>query len=366
MKSDAALAGLISNKIVALDDNDYPRNTNGEFYSFIHSDLNNAIAVFTANPQPLNMINANLNFAKGLKARAFAYKGDYTNAEIWADDVIANSGVSLANKTQYNSVFLTDSNPASVEVLFKFERTTLQNNQGTNLHNAWASVRPDITGSPFYEVGRALHNKLNPNNLPATSLTGTGRDIRANTIIAPSSIIDPAYMTSSNYRSSDVIVINKHGGSATNAPSWAVTTTNGNNNDFKIMRISEMYLIKAEARTAAADLGGAAAAVKSILDARTGVSQVVSFTNATVAWKAILDQRRLEFAFEGFRFLDLKRLGVLANSGIDRDPADYSSTTTNYPGANPVNLPLTSHKWALPIPFVELNVNSAIQQNPNY
>jgi hypothetical protein len=39
---------------------------------------------------------------------------------------------------------------------------------------------------------------------------------------------------------------------------------------------------------------------------------------------------------------------------IDRD-ADYSSTSANYPAGNPSNLPLTSTKFVLPIPQVELN-----------
>jgi hypothetical protein len=43
----------------------------------------------------------------------------------------------------------------------------------------------------------------------------------------------------------------------------------------------------------------------------------------------------------------------LAGASIDRDAADYSSTSANYPAGNPSNLPLTSTKFALPIPQVE-------------
>jgi hypothetical protein len=56
----------------------------------------------------------------------------------------------------------------------------------------------------------------------------------------------------------------------------------------------------------------------------------------------------------------------LAGASIDRDAADYSSTSANYPAGNPSNLPLTSTKFALPIPQVELNANPGIQQNPGY
>ncbi|UOU99024.1 RagB/SusD family nutrient uptake outer membrane protein [Chryseobacterium daecheongense] len=59
-------------------------------------------------------------------------------------------------------------------------------------------------------------------------------------------------------------------------------------------------------------------------------------------------------------------MGTLANAGIDRHPVDYSSSTSNFPGGDPANFPLNSHKWALPIPADETNVNTAIQQNPGY
>ncbi len=357
LTSDSALAGIIDDRVFKADDNDYPRNTNGEFYSFIHSDLDKAISIFntnTATPFADPSVMANINFARGLKARAYAYKKDYTNAEIWANTVISTSGKTLATPAQYRSMFFSDSDTS--EVIFKFKRTPQQNAQASNLHNAWCSVRPTYSGSPFYEISRALFNKLNT------------ADVRYNVINSPSSVIDLNYATSSNYRQSDVLVINKHGGyQSVGGTTAATTSTNGFNNDIKIMRLSEMYFIKAEARVAANDLVGAATAVKSILDARYGTAQTAPvYATAQGAWKGILDQRRIEFAFEGYRFIDLKRLGTAANSGIDRDPADYSSSSSNFPGGNPSNLPLTSYKFALPIPRSETIVNTAIQQNQGY
>lgn len=368
MKNDSALAGIIADRIFAAEENDFPRNTNGEFYTFIHKDLTDAIALFNSAGLAVDSNYANINFAKGLKARAFAYKGDYVNAEIWANDVINSSAIPLATKTQYRTLFFSETPAQGVEILFKFNRTPQQNSQATNLHNAWASVRPSAAGSPFYEVSRALHNKLNPGNLAATTLATAIPDVRANVIISPTSTIDPGYATSPNVRDSDRIIINKHGGTlSATTNTWASTATNANNNSFKIMRISEMYMIKAEARANAGDLAGAAAAIKVVRDARFGAPQTVATpASATAAWKMILDERRIEFAYEGFRFLDIKRLGKLANSGIDRDPADYASSTLNYPGGNPANMPLDSYKWALPIPDLETNVNTMIQQNPGY
>lgn len=356
LKNDNALAAVLADKVITAADPGQPRATNGQFYTSIHNDLNDALTIFNSlTTSPYSGVTTSYysskNLAKALKARAYAYKGDYTNAETWADDVINNSGISLATFSNYKNVFHTDNEPANTEVIFRLRRTPAQNSQATNLHNGWNSVNNTVTGSSFFEIGRSLFNVLNTNPT----------DVRYSTIVAPSSVIDPSYTTSANYRATDKLILQKHGGTT------ATTSGGGFNSDHKIVRLSEMYLIKAEARANANDLVGAATAIKSILDKRFSVAQTLPvYANQTAAWKAILDQRRIEFAFEGYRFIDLKRLGTLAAAGIDRDPADYSSASNNFPGANPANLPLTSNKWALPIPQEELNANPSIQQNPGY
>jgi starch-binding outer membrane protein, SusD/RagB family len=369
-KNDGALAGVLANRIIVGGET-LPRATNGEFYASIHADLDAAMAIYninTADPYAAGTTTyfASINLAKAMKARAYALKGDYTNAEIWANDVIATSGIALANTTEYTKIFWTENEATNTEVIFRLRRTNQQNSQPTNLHNGYCSVRPNLAGSALYEVSRSLHNILNPGNLSGAGLA-TISDVRARTIIAPSSVVDAGYATSLDYRNTDKLIINKHGGTGTGTATWATTATNGNNNSHKIARISEMYFIRAEARVAAGDLAGAASALEAVIDARNTINQPTPvFANATEAWAEILKQRRLEFAYEGYRYIDLKRLGTLAGAGIDRDPADYSSGSSNYPEGNPVNLPLTSFKFTLPIPLSETSVNPSAQQNPGY
>jgi hypothetical protein len=107
--------------------------------------------------------------------------------------------------------------------------------------------------------------------------------------------------------------------------------------------------------------------IKTIRDARFATAQPAPvYASAQAAWKGILDERRLELSFEGFRFIDLKRIGTLAGAGLDRDASEYASSSWTFPAANPSNLPLTSTKFALPVPQVEIVGNPAIQQNPGY
>lgn len=364
-KDDGALAGILADRVFLPAEKQNPRATNGEFYTLIHKDLDDAIATFTANNTAFNSVYANINFARGLKARAYMFKGDYTNAEKWADEVITKSGLSLATPAQYRALFFTDNQPANVEVIFKFKRTNNQNGQGSNLHNGWCSIAPNYAGSPFYEVGRSLHNLFNPTNIAAANIATQISDVRAGVLIAPTSLVDANYTSSTDFRKTDVLVVNKHGGTISGATTPVSTATNAFNNDIKVMRLSEMYLIKAEARAEAGDFAGVVTALKAITDARGAVAPTAVSTKAA-AFAQILTERRKELAFEGFRYLDLKRLGAIAGVSVDRDPADYSSSSANFPGANPSNLPITSNKWTLPIPQDELNVNPNITQNPGY
>ncbi len=367
-KNDGALAAVLADGVITSSET-RARSTNGAFYALIHSDLDAAIALFNSigpSTYPNATYYASKNLATAMKARAYALKGDYPNAEIFANQTIAAGPALATTPAQYNQVFFTDNEAANVEVIFRLRRTVQQNSQATNIHNGWCSIRPNAAGSPFYEVSRSLFNLMAP---PATqpAAFSTVSDYRLRTIVAPSSLVSTDYANAANYLLDDRLIINKHGGVLTGTSTWASTATNGNNNDLKVCRISEMYMIKAEARVAAGDLPGAAAALETVIDARNTVNQPPpSFANATDAWKEILKQRRIEFAFEGYRYVDLKRLGALAGVTIDRDPQDYSSATTNYPGGNPVNLPITSFKWTLPIPISEINANTGIQQNPGY
>ena len=369
-KSNDALAGVLADRIITTSETPQ-RTTNGVFYTSIHADLDEALAIYATNTAPaysetvgttspsMRTYMPSKTLALAMKARAYALKGDYANALLKADEVINTSGITLAaTQGDYDKVFHTNDEPARKEVIFRLRRTNVQNSQATNLHNGWCSVTNRRNGSPFYEVSRALYNKFN----------ATPTDFRRTTnvwIAAPpvttGSLFDPNYTTTVGVRDTDIIVLQKHGGQS------ASTATNGFNPNFIVCRLSEMYFIRAEAKVAAGDLAGAGTALKSILDARFPTAQPAPvFASAQAAWKGILDERRKELSFEGFRYIDMKRLGALAGATLDRDPSDYASGSWNLPGANPINLPITSYKWAMPVPQDEINGNAAIQQNPGY
>ena len=125
-----------------------------------------------------------------------------------------------------------------------------------------------------------------------------------------------------------------------------------------------MVLILAECEVASANLTAAATLVRSIRTARntaTALPALPVYPNAQAAWADILFERRKELAFEGHRYLDIKRLAALAgNQGITRDNTDDDILD------QPLTLALSDYRFTLPIPQLEVAGNVSIQQNPGY
>ena len=132
-------------------------------------------------------------------------------------------------------------------------------------------------------------------------------------------------------------------------------------NDYKAMRLSEMYLIRAEAhaRKASPDFAAAAADIAAIRTARFGSAQTVpTYTSLNEAITNIKAERRIELCFEGFRYLDIKRFRNILNVGIERISIDCETV--------PCSLPVSSEKFTFPIPQAEINANPNMVQNPGY
>ena len=310
-----------------------PRSTNSEVFAFIESDLDYAVENLQGGNSYLYITP---NFITALRARMELYRGNHTQAEIFANQLISNPGYSLASSAQAYLAIWTDQNPQ--ENIFALARPFGQ----AAIADLWFFNNATLAGGPFLEMSRSLFNKL-------TEVPG---DFRATAFVHPSSIIAPDYQTVPDYRNSDVLVIGKYRG-ITGAPL---------NNDLKIFRIVEMHFIVAEARAAAGDFAGVAAALQTIRNARfASAAQVPVRASAQEAWADILDERRLELCYEGHRYIDLKRLGTLANRTVDR----YVRDCEPY---NACSISVEDYRFTLPIPINELNGNFVIreQQNPGY
>lgn len=129
--------------------------------------------------------------------------------------------------------------------------------------------------------------------------------------------------------------------------------------NIKIIRLSEIYLIAAEAALHAsnADADAAATYLNAI---RCRAPQLAPATASTITDDMILDERSKELFAEGHRFFDMMRMNrtIEFNDDFQDVPISQREKTIDR----------TFSKIILPIPQDEINANPAIasQQNPGY
>lgn len=128
-------------------------------------------------------------------------------------------------------------------------------------------------------------------------------------------------------------------------------TDTGNGNDNVILlRLADMYLIVAEALNEKGYVvDGEAFEHLNMIRQRADVPVYYSFdlSDQDQFREALIKERRLEFAFEGHRFFDLRRSGLIGEV--------LEEGTT-----------LQSNNWLFPIPQSEIDTNNEIEQNGNY
>ena len=125
-----------------------------------------------------------------------------------------------------------------------------------------------------------------------------------------------------------------------------------------LMRLGEIYLLHAEALAMTNDLAGAADYVNRIRE-RAGLKTIATPASKEDMIDAILHERRLELAFEGFRFYDLLRHGFDRAKKIhDAMPQQDSYWQARFP--------LTEETVFMPIPQTALDNNPSLVQNAGY
>jgi starch-binding outer membrane protein, SusD/RagB family len=116
-----------------------------------------------------------------------------------------------------------------------------------------------------------------------------------------------------------------------------------------VLRLAEMYLIRAEALLKGATVSGASA----LGDYNTLRSNRGLDDASSVTLNDIYDERRRELCFEGHQLFDLAR------TKRDLVRVDYDQSTGQ-------NVSFPDYKWAMPIPTQEMNANENMVQNPEY
>jgi len=280
------------------------RNTTAEVYSQILNDLNSAIDLL--NEQQHGPERINLNAAKALLARTYLNMENWEGARDMADDVINSQNYSLVETDNYIDSWSLDSNSETIFTIVN----NLSDNPGSGSISYFYLDYVDAFASADLV---SIHND---------------NDIRKE--LYPYSESEENYLV-------------------TKFPKFENSDDN-----IQVIRLSEMYLIKAEAH---ARRPGETTEAQDALDAirlRANPQAAPATAAGGELLEAILEERRKELAFEGFRLFDLTRTGT---------------SFTKFRQNESIEIDAPANKTILPIPISEINRNPNINQenqNPGY
>jgi hypothetical protein len=127
-----------------------------------------------------------------------------------------------------------------------------------------------------------------------------------------------------------------------------------NASNVPVIRIAEMYLIRAEARARQNNVAGGLEDLNLVRNRANLLNATASTTDELI--NQVLEERKFEFAIEGHRFFDMTRTGRAINVFVN-----LPRTT----GASLYSIGSTD-KYVFPIPTSEMLSNSNMIQNPAY
>ena len=263
-----------------------PRSTVAEVYTQITKDLDDAIALFDANPRARRHISdVTGNVAKGLRARVALVMQDWQTAATRAAQ--AREGFNIMTPAQYSLGF-DDSGEQNWMwgLAINDEQSTIYASWFS--HVDWTIGGYSGLGYSRKSVGLKLYNKMD------------NADVRKQLIDASS--YNPN--TTRNW------VIPYKFSAGDGGKEFAA--------DYVMMRPEEMLLIEAEAKARLNQTQAAQTLLKQLRDSRYSAPTTVTATGNDLL-EEILLERRIELWGEGFAFLDLKRL----NRGIDRNGSNH-------------------------------------------
>ncbi|HUZ58713.1 MAG TPA: RagB/SusD family nutrient uptake outer membrane protein, partial [Hanamia sp.] len=283
-----------------------PRSPLDSVYAQIINDLKDAQNLLSANYPTAGRFRPNRFTASALLAKVYLYQKNWTEADKNATEIIDAGIYSL--ETDLNNVFLTGSN----ETIWELSPVI----PGFETWEGYFFVPVSSNVIPSYIINDSLLNAFE------------NGDERQQKWLNKDTVNGNDYYYPYKY---------KLGYDGLSVPLEG----------YVVFRLSEQYLIRAEARAQEGNLSGAMSDLNLIRN-RAGLQNFISTDQASLL-TAIQHERQVELFCEwGNRWFDLKRTGK-ANEVLSLIKPDWQAKDTLYP-----------------IPQTELNSNPFLTQNPGY
>ncbi|KAB2870859.1 MAG: RagB/SusD family nutrient uptake outer membrane protein [Bacteroidales bacterium] len=291
------------------------RNTVAEVYTQIIADLLEAESIIdptyvrTGVTDPKATVT--LPAIQALLSRVYLYSQQWQNAADYATKVITNPAFSLWTPAQLPNVWGREIAGNGGEVIFEVY------SKKSNAYDAWWEGPSHMTNPKGY-ADCAAHPDLT-NSYDAA-------DVRGDLFRTDEDNVSGSLWTTK--------YIGKGDGDAVSTPDA---------NNIVVLRLSEMYLNRAEAIINGAVVAGATA----LSDLNAITAQRGAPAYASAGSDVVFNERRKELAFEGHLWFDYAR-------------TNRASVRSDKP------LAADDYKWLMPIPQRELDVNANLVQNDGY
>jgi len=261
-----------------------PRNTVAEVYSSILSDLEFA----AANLPESNGVYATKYAAIGLLADVHLEMGDFSNALIYANEIISTNLFDLDNLDRFEG-------SPSTENIFYITSTNPVDERGLGYKNNYRSDAQDA--NPTLRTTKAFYDQA----------TADTNDMRGKLWFR---VINPGESNEG----------------------WAVAKYDFSYMNVPIVYYTRVILVKAECLYEASDYAGCIAELNK-LRARAGAENY-GIMGANDTYNALQSERRLELCFEGDRIFQLKRQAVLGRlMKIRNAPWDCDGLAIQFPNS---------------------------------
>lgn len=330
-----------------------PRSTVAEVYKYI--DENMQMSLEHLKKAPDKKIKNAIRYATacGIASRIALAKQEWAEAEKYATEAIAKSGATLQVGGELIDGF---NNMRATEWMWAYTQNPNQDfyfggffgHYSYNFDSHWI-------GGIKYAVNRTIYDKMGK------------KDVRRKWWVAKDQ---------NDQIPEDAASVYFEGGMSD--PKWEYTgnsikfkaaSANSTRGDVQVMRLAEMYYNKAEAQARQGKDAEAQATLNEVVKTRD------EDYNTTAAGTDLIDEvmrnKRIDLWMEGFRFFDMKRLGIV--------PDRLSAANFNYltekdkevaikrnSGDNAKFIPKTADDkaWQFAIPYSEIKGNKLCEQNP--
>ena len=315
---------------------EYGRDPKADVYAQIEKDLGDAINGLKTKTEyaPADMGRATKGAAMSLLGKVLLTEHKYADAAAQFKGVIDSQIYGLL--PSYADVFRPD-NKNNMESVFDIQHKSGSIGEGNNLPNSFA---PENSGNAVIQFGGGGNNRPTIDMGEAYEPGDLRKDASMKT----------SYVNESG-ETIDYYYVSKYHDNP--------TVSGDNNNNYPVIRYSDVLLMYAECLNEAGyDPNGDAFKYLNMVRERAGLADKTSatVTNQEDFRLAMEHERRVEFAFEGQRWFDLVRTGR-AIPVLNAKAGEIGIKTP----------PLTEDNLIFPIPQSQVDINKdKITQNPGY